>query len=310
MRIASLLPSATEIVYALGLGDSLVAVTHECDFPAAARGTPSVTSSLIAEGLPSALIDRAVRESRRDAHTIYALDAERLVALAPDVVLTQSLCDVCAVPRSAVEEAACAMPRAANVVSLDPHTLDGVFESIADAGAALGVPERAERLVAGLRARIDAVRRVVEGRPRPRVLCCEWLDPLYRGGHWVPQQVRLAGGLDGLGREGEYSALVEWDEVASYGPDVVVLMPCGFDAAGAASRAGELTRRPGWERLPAVRSGRVFAVDGSGYFSRPGPRLVDGIELLARILHPESFGTPAPEGAALRLGPSGFEVYP
>jgi iron complex transport system substrate-binding protein len=169
-----------------------------------------------------------------------------------------------------------------------------------DAGEALGVRGRAEALVGELRARLDAVARAVEGRPRPRVLCCEWLDPLYRGGHWVPEQVRLAGGEDGLGRAGEYSSPVAWDEVRSYAPEVIVLMPCGFGAAEAAARAGELSRRPGWEELPAVRSGRVFAVDGSAYFSRPGPRLVDGVELLGRILHPDAFTTPAPERAALQ----------
>ena len=301
MRIAALLPSATEIVYALGLGDQLVAVTHECDYPRDARSHAHVTRSLLPVGLASARIDRAVRDSRRDAHTIYALDAQRLIQLAPDVVLTQSLCDVCAVPRSAVEDAVCSMPRGATVVSLDPHSLDEVLASIAGAGAALGVPERAQRLIDGLRERIAAVRAATEGRPRPRVFCCEWLDPIYCGGHWVPEQVRLAGGDDALGREGEPSATAAWDDVVRCRPEVIVLMPCGFNAPQTAARLDELAQRPAWDALPAVRAGRVFAVDGSAYFSRPGPRLVDGLELLARIFHPDASTKPALEGAALQL---------
>jgi iron complex transport system substrate-binding protein len=306
LRIASLLPSATEIVYALGLGQELVAVTHECDYPPEATAAPAVTRSLLPAGLPSAEIDRVVRESARDAHTIYELDSERLAALAPDVVLTQSLCEVCAVPRSAVEAAVCSMPAAARVVSLDPHTMRGVLESIVAVGEALAVPDRARSLAGELRTRIAAVERAVAaaGR-RPRVLCCEWLDPVYCGGHWVPEQVRLAGGHDGLGREGAPSVAITWDDVLDYAPEVLVLMPCGFDGDEAARRTGELSRRPGWADLPAVRTGRVFAVDGSAYFSRPGPRLVDGIELLAYILHSDRAPRPSSARGALRLASSG-----
>lgn len=311
MRIASLLPSATEIVYALGLADQLVAVTHECDFPPEARAKPAITRGLLPSGLPSGAIDQAVREGRRDAHTMYELDVERLAALEPDVVLTQSLCDVCAVPRSAVDEAVCSMPAAAAVVSLDPHCLGEVIESIEDAGEALGVTERAQRVASDLRDRIDAVQAAVaRTTARPRVFCCEWLDPPYCGGHWVPEQVRRAGGEDGLGREGEPSRPVQWEAVLRYAPEVLVLMPCGFDAAQAAARIHELTGRPGWDELPAMRAGRVFAVDGSAYFSRPGPRLVDGLELLARVLHPEAFATLAPEGSALKFQADGrFQPY-
>ncbi len=302
MRIAALLPSATEIVYALGLGDELVAVTHECDFPPEAATKPHVTRNLLPPRLPSAQIDEAVHASQRDAHTIYALDAGRLIDLAPDVVLTQSLCDVCAVPRSAVDEAVCSMPQHAAVISLDPHTLAETLESMLVAGEALGVRDRAQQVVAGLRQRIEAVRAAASGAAtRPRVLCCEWLDPVYCGGHWVPEQVRLAGGDDGLGREGASAVAIDWEEVRRYAPEVIVLMPCGFDAAQAAERIEELAARPGWQELPAVQHGRVFAVNGSAYFSRPGPRLVDGLELLARILHPELFPRPAPQGAARRL---------
>ncbi|MDZ4277684.1 MAG: cobalamin-binding protein [Dehalococcoidia bacterium] len=315
MRIVSLLPSATEIVYALGMDAELVGVTHECDYPPEARSKPHVTRNLLPPGLPSALIDQAVRESRRDVHTIYALDSEQLVTLSPDVVLTQTLCEVCAVSRSAVDSAVCSMPRQATVLSLDPHTLDEMLESVLDAGQALGAPARATEFVAGLRHRIDRVRASVSRvAARPRVFCCEWLDPVYRSGHWVPEQVRLAAGDDGLGLEREPSRRVAWDGVLDYAPEVVVLMPCGYGAHAAAERIDELANRPGWAGLPAVRQGRVFAVDGSAYFSRPGPRLVDGLELLARILHPETFSTLGPAGAALRLvtrpdGDARFEPY-
>ncbi len=316
MRIASLLPSATEIVCALGLADQLVAVTHECDFPPEVSGKPHVTRNLLPSGLTSSQIDQAVRESKRDVHTVYALDSERLIELAPDIVLTQSLCEVCAVPRSAVEAAVCSMPREAAVVSLDAYTLDEMLASILEAGERLHVPDRAGQLVASLRDRIDAVR-AVTGRfeKQRRVFCCEWPDPIYCAGHWVPEQVRIAGGEEGLGHAGEPAALIEWDRVLRYAPEVIVLMPCGHDAGKAVTLIAELSRRPDWHALPAVRSHRVFAVNGSAYFSRPGPRLVDGLELLARILHPELFLQSAAEDAAFRLSTSadscvdGWEPY-
>lgn len=310
MRIASLLPSATEIVYALGLGDELVAVTHECDYPADAAAHAHVTRSLLPANASSAEIDRAVRQSARDAHTIYELNAELLVELAPDVVLTQSLCEVCAVPRAVVEEAVCTMPAAALIVSLDPHTIDGMLDSVIIAGEALHAAESAHRLVAELRERIDAVRVSVQGAARPRVLCLEWLDPIYRGGHWVPEQVAIAGGEDALGRAGETSTVVPWEDVVAYAPEVLVIMPCGFDEKQAAARLADLSRRPGWEELPAVRERRVFAVDGSAYFSRPGPRLIDGIELLAGIFHSDRDSSPPAGAEVLRLAASGdFEPF-
>ncbi|MEX1255589.1 MAG: cobalamin-binding protein [Dehalococcoidia bacterium] len=312
MRIASLLPSATEIVYAIGLGDDVVAVTHECDFPDGASSKTRVTRSLLAPELPSAEIDRAVVESTQDAHSIYELDIETLVRLRPDLIITQDLCEVCAVPRSAVDEAVALLRPAARVLSLDPNTLDEVLESIALVGEASGRASQAQRTVDTLRQRIVAVQRAVESTTsRPRVFCCEWLDPIFCGGHWVPELVGLAGGIDGVGIAAQPSFRIEWDAVLAYQPEVVVLMPCGFDAAQAAERIDELSRRPGWSDLPAVCDSRVFAVNASAYFSRPGPRLVDGLELLARILHPDAFAKPAPEGAILRLAgpPASFEPY-
>jgi len=308
-RVASLLPSATEIVYALGLGDELVAVTHECDYPPDATRHARVTRSLLDNNILSAEIDRAVRDGIRDKHTIYELDAAQLIELAPDVVLTQSLCDVCAVARDAVEDAVCTMPAEARVVSLDPHTIDEVLESILIAGDALGVAERAAEVVDGLRARMVTVRAAVADAPRPRVLAVEWLEPIFRGGHWVSEQVAIAGGQDGLGRAGEPSSVVSWAEVLAYAPEVIVLMPCGFDGAEAARRVGELSRRTGWSELPAVRDEHVYAVNGSAYFSRPGPRLIDGIEVLAAVLHPDGAIMPAGASEVLRLANTGFETF-
>ena len=312
VRIASLLPSATEIAYAIGLGDDVVAVTHECDFPDEASSKTHVTRSLLAPELPSAEIDRAVVESTQDAHSIYELDIETLVGLRPDLIITQDLCEVCAVPRSAVDEAVALLQPDARVLSLDPNTLDEVLESIALVGEASGRASQAQRTVDTLRQRVDAVQRAVAPTTsRPRVFCCEWLDPIFCGGHWVPELARLAGGVDGIGQEAEPSFRVEWDIVLEYQPEVIVLMPCGFDAAQAAGRIDELSRRPGWSDLPAVREGRVFAVNASAYFSRPGPRLVDGLESLARIMHPDAFEKPVPQDAVLRLArpPVSFEPY-
>lgn len=313
MRIASLLPSATEIVYALGLGDQLVAVTHECDFPPDAATKQRVTRNLLAADLTSVEIDRAVLESSRDAHSIYQLDIDALVALRPDLILTQQICEVCAVPRSAVEGAARRIDPPPQILSLDPASLDDVIESIEAVGRSTGREPHARSYVAGLRARLDAVRAAVGDTPqRPRVVCCEWLDPLYCAGHWVPEQVRIAGGEDGLGRDAQPSRVVEWRDVLDYAPEVLVLMPCGFPAEQAAARIADLAGRTGWAMLPAVTTRQVFAVDGSAYFSRPGPRLVEGVELLARILHPESCTERVAEGAALKLAAGGdwrFEPY-
>jgi iron complex transport system substrate-binding protein len=311
MRIASLLPSATEIVYALGLGDELAGVTHECDFPAAARTKPALTRNLLPAGLGSAAIDAAVTASQRDAHTIYALDADLLGRLQPDLVLTQSLCEVCAVPRSAVDEAVCSMPGGARVLSLDPSSLDDVLGDVERVGEATGRLRQAAAVVAGLRARVEAVKLRAANCIRPRVFCAEWLDPIFCAGHWLPQMVELAGGQEALGRPFQDSVRIGWEAVLDYAPEVIVMMPCGFDAPGALREAGCLTSRPGWSSLPAVREARVFIVDANALFARPGPRLVDGLELLARILHPTLF--PAVAGAwCYKLVPGatdGFEPY-
>lgn len=308
-RIASLLPSATEIVAALGLTDRLVGVTHECDTPPEVRALPKLTRSRLPASLSSREIDRAVSASMRgDAHTVYELDAELLRRLEPDVVLTQALCEVCAVPYGAVEGAVCTMPRAATVVSLDPEDLEGIFASIERTAETLGVPERGAAFAGGLREELAKVRELVARRAgtRPTVFLCEWLDPLYCGGHWVPEMIEAAGGRDAFGRPGERSRRVTWEELAAADPDVIVLSPCGFDAEETVRRFPEFAAAyPGWQELRAVREGRLFAVNANGYFSRPGPRVVQGVRILAAALWGGSLAGPLPPGSLYRRTPAG-----
>ncbi len=311
MRIVSLLPSATEIVCALGLRDSLVGVTHECDYPPGVERLPHLTSNLLSADMSSREIDRVVSASlKADAHTIYGLDTDALRALAPDAILTQALCEVCAVPTSMVEEAVCTMPRGARVVSLDPLSLGAVFASVEQAANALGVPEVGREGAAGLRAEIETVRQAVAGAPRPKVLAAEWLDPVYCGGHWVPEMIVIAGGSDLFGTPGQPSHPLLWHDVAAADPDVIALMPCGFHARDVVARYGEIAAAPEFRALRAVREGNVYAVDATSYYSRPGPRLVDGTRILARILHPDRVTEPLPPGTAFKLADGGrFEPH-
>ena len=290
MRIASLVPAGTEIVCALGAGDRLVAVTHDCDHPDFVRGLPRLTRTTIPEGAPSGEIDALVRSAGERGESTFHLDGEALRAARPDVIVGQTICRVCAVTFEQLP-ASLAVPPA--VVPLEATSLEGLFADIDRVGAALGLRERAEELVAALRARVVAVGRAVEGVPRPRVVCLEWTDPLFQGGHWVPEQVQAAGGTDLLGVPGERSREIAWEEVVTAGPDVLVVMPCGFGVERALAESRALATRPGWETLRAVRTGRVYAADGSAYFSRPGPRLIDGIEILAGLLHPSRVPAPA-----------------
>lgn len=301
MRIVSLLPSTTEIAFALGLGDEVVAVTHECDYPPEARGRPVITrSALDHEGATSAEIDAAVRGQLRDQLSLYHLDTDLLAELRPDLILTQALCDVCAVSFGSVERAVAEAGGEPRVLSLEPTTLDGIFGCIIAVGAAAGCRERALELVDALRARVERVRAAATALPtRPRVACLEWFDPPFGPGHWLPELIAIAGGRPGLGRAGEPSRRIQWGEVIALAPEVIVLAPCGFGLERAVSEAAAiLPHRPGWAALPAVRAGRVYAVDGSSYFSRPGPRIVDSLELLAGLIHPEHFAGWGPAGAA------------
>ncbi|HMC57498.1 MAG TPA: cobalamin-binding protein [Gemmatimonadaceae bacterium] len=288
MRIVSLLPSATEILCAVGLEDQLVGVTHECDFPSSVRALPKVTRTLIPTDASGAEIDALVRERMGGKSALYTLDMPVLEQLSPDLIVTQALCDVCAVSEDEVRDAACMLPSGPRVLNLEPETLDQVLECIRDVGAATDADAKADRLIASLRARIDAVvARVTSATTRPRVALLEWLDPPFSTGHWNPELVRLAGGIDGLGRERQKSVTLRWEQVVAWQPEVVLISCCGFTAERATQELHVLDRVTGWDTVPAVRSGRVYIADGSAYFSRPGPRLVDSLELLAHIIHPD-----------------------
>lgn len=291
MRICSLLPSATEIVYALGLGDRLYGVSHECDFPPDATSKPTVIRSVFdASGLSSFEIDQTVRERLRRGEGVYTIDLDRLQEADPDLILTQELCDVCAVPYREVKRAVAHLRRRPHLLSLSPLLLGDVLQDIRRVGEATGRREKAESLVERLESRIDQVVSMVAGAAeRPKTFCVEWTDPIYAAGHWVPEMVELAGGIDGLGRRGKPSIPIKWERVVRYAPEVIILMGCGFDVERNIRELPLLTRLPGWTELPAVRHGRTYAVDSSGYFSRSGPRLVDGLELLARLLHTDLF---------------------
>lgn len=302
MRIVSLLPSATEIVYALGRGDDLVGVTFECDFPADATSKPVVVRSALSEGRPlsSREIDDAVRE-RMDAQApLYILDRERIRALEPDIVLTQDLCRVCAVPTGDVERALDELgANGARVVSLEPHSLNGVLDTIVAVGAVLDARDEAEALVASLRARIERVRTAALRLPSVRVLCLEWLDPPFVGGHWIPEMVEVAGGSNLLSVREDPSRVVSWRDIRDANPEVVIFMPCGYYLEEAEDEAVRLLANAEFAETPAAREGSVFATDASSYFSRPGPRLVDGLEALAWAVHPDAFAEP-PTGRITR----------
>ncbi len=289
VRIVSLLPSATEIVCALGLEAQLVGVTHECDFPASVRRLPKVTRTLIPDRAPSGEIDRLVRERLRTQRALYTLDRPTLEELRPDLIITQSLCEVCAVAEAEVHEAACRLPGRPRVLNLEPQSLSEVLASIRQVAATAGQDlAHAGRVLGALTARVEAVvARSCGLERRPRVALLEWLDPPFSCGHWSPELVRLAGGIEGLGREGQSSRRLAWEEVQSWQPEVVVIACCGFDVERTLGDLPGLDSVPTWRSLPAVRTRRVYVVDGAQYFSRPGPRLVDSLEILAHALHPE-----------------------
>ena len=302
MRICSLLPSATEIVYALGLGDHLVAVTHECDEPPAAATKPRITRSAIDPAmLTSAEIDALVSRHLHEHRGIYHIDRESLERLNPDLILTQELCDVCAVSYDEVQQAARTLYGERQILSLEPTTLESVLETVLVVGRATDREDQAAALVAGLRDRIARVRtRTQAVTIRPRVACIEWLDPPFTGGHCVPEMVQAAGGADPYSSAGERSRRLTWDEVLAGEPEVAILMPCGFGIERALAEYRRAAMPSGWWQTPAARSGRVWAVDANGYFSRPGPRLVDGLETLAAILHPDLFTEEIPPASARR----------
>jgi len=294
MRICSLLPSATEIAFALGLGDDVVGVTHECDYPHEARQKPLVVRSLIdANPMSSAEIDGWVSERLRGNPSLYGIDEVKFREAAPDLILTQELCEVCAVDYNEVAAAAKSLKEPATILALSPHCLTDVLRDIERVGAVTARADAARALVQRSHERIERVRQTAaQSNTRPRVACLEWFDPVYAAGHWVPEMVELAGGFDVLGRREEPSARVEWTQVLDSVPEIIVLMPCGFELRRTIQESAVLRKLPGWNHLPAVKNGHVYAVNGGAFFSRPGPRLVDGLEILARIIHPEIFSEP------------------
>ena len=289
-RVVSLIASATEIVAALGCERQLVGRSHECDFPPAVARLPVCSEARVDAGAPSRAIDAAVRARAADALSVYHVDGALLNRLAPDVIITQTQCAVCAVSLADVERAVCELvgSRPA-IVTLEPRALGDVWRDVETVAAALGAPERGARLIGRLTARLDELRAATAGRPRPSIACIEWIDPLMHAGNWLPELVDAAGGVIMTGEAGRHSGLLDVAELAARDPDVVAIMPCGFDIARSRREMPALTARPEWPRLAAVRAGRVFLTDGNQYFNRPGPRLVESAEILAELLHPDVF---------------------
>ena len=299
MKICSLLPGATEVIAALGLADDLVGISHECDYPPAITHKPvMVRATIDGDRSSSAEIDHQVKTAVTAGRQLYELDEGLFARAQPDLVVTQDLCHVCAVTPSQLHRAIGALPHRPQLLSLNPLTLDDILMDVERIGAAIKRPAEAQALIVALRSRLDFIRaQVASANARPTVACLEWLSPLYAAGHWVPQMVEWAGGVDRLGSAGAPSRQVTWEQLLAAEPDVLVLMPCGFSINRTLRELNQLTVHPGWRDLPAVRNGRVFAVDASSFFSRPGPRLVDGVAILAALFHPSGFGGTIPDGA-------------
>ncbi len=296
----SLLPSATEIVYALGLGDRLVGVTHECDYPLSAREKPHLTSSALPSAANAGEIDRHVRASLHRGSSLYALDADLLERLAPDLIVTQELCEVCAVSYEIVARAAKRLRGDPRIVSLEPSSLEDVYANVLTVGALTGRDAAAAEVVASLRERATRLQTFVAGRPRPRTLVLEWTDPPMSGGHWTPGLVELAGGEPLLADPGANSQTLAWDAIAAADPDVVLVAPCGFGMDATLRALGDMETVPAWRALRARETGRVYAIDGNAYVNRPGPRLIDTAEIFASALHGEPFGAAREDPDALR----------
>jgi iron complex transport system substrate-binding protein len=290
MRICSLLPSATEILYALGLGDSVIGISHECDFPPEAAKKPHLIQPRLSLDVTPVEMDRRVSELIARGESIYLVDAELLKSLLPDLIVTQDLCHVCTASPDDLGAALARFSKPPRVLSLTPHTLADVWEDIRKVGEATHRPRQAQSLTITLEQKVAAIEaRVSRAASRPRVLCLEWLDPYYVGGHWVPEMAAKAGGEDVLGRAGTPSFRVTAEQIAESSADVIVVMPCGYNKDRVATECHVEDFPAAWNDLPAIRERRIFAVDASSYFSRPGPRLADGVALLAQILHPDLF---------------------
>jgi iron complex transport system substrate-binding protein len=299
MRIITLLPSATEVVAALGLGDQLVGISHECDYPPElVANKPILTRSAIPHGLEPAQVDRIVSERLRLGESLYTLDYDLFESLKPDLILTQELCQVCAVSTAVVRDAMCHLPTNANLVSLEPTNLQEIFDTLTIVANAAGVAERAARAVEQLNARLARLdMRLHETMKRPRVLSLEWLLPPFSAGHWVPEMVEHAGGCEVISKSGARSMRLDWETVIRAQPDFIFLMPCGYSVEMIERELATLPFPSEWWDIPAVRQGNIFAVNANSFFSRPSPRVVEGIEILAALLHPELFSAPSPTDA-------------
>lgn len=307
MRIVSLLPSATEIVCALGLRDQLVGVTHECDYPHSVQSLPRVTRTLIPSDSASSEIDRLVSEQLKTTKALYRLELPLLKELRPDVIVTQSLCDVCAVSPNEVQTALAQLSGAPRLVSLEPQSVDGLFDAIRQVASAVGVS--ADDTNRRLRDRVETVAACSSRLTiRPRVALLEWLDPPFSSGHWNPELVRIAGGIEGLGKEGQPSRRLRWVDVFAWQPEVIIIACCGFNVERACRDLAGVQSISGWHKLPAVRTGRVYIADGAQYFNRPGPRLIESLELLAHALHPDHHSLREGLSVFLRLPGDDHEV--
>ncbi|HSK63775.1 MAG TPA: DUF5522 domain-containing protein [Pyrinomonadaceae bacterium] len=311
-RIVSFLPSATEIACALGLADSIVGITHECDYPPEIKSKPVVVRNVLPiEHMSQSEIDRAVAERMREGQSLYQIDEALLRSLAPDIILTQNLCQVCAPSGNEVSQVLKSLPHTPEILWLTPQSLSEIFDNVRELGAATGRPAEAAALIKNCEARLERLAKQLKNvTERPRVFCMEWLDPVYASGHWVPELVKLAGGIDEPGRERGESVRVTWDELTAWAPEVLVIMPCGFNLQQTMKQIWSVF---GFQRtnaaraffdLPAVRNERVYAVDANSYFARPGPRVVEGAELLARLIHRDVFaGEPVPPALANAFQP-------
>jgi iron complex transport system substrate-binding protein len=302
-RIVSFLPSATEMVCVLGLEEKLLGLTHECDFPGSIKGKPVVVKSAIpVEQLSEPQIDTAVSERLSAGLSVYQVDEVLLKSLAPDLILTQDLCQVCAPSGNEVRQALNALPNRPEILWLTPRTLAEIADNLREVARATGTTERAEAWIATNFERLKQIETLaLQAAVRPRVFCMEWLDPLYCSGHWVPEMVRIAGGIDQLSKQGSDSIRISWQEVFNWAPEILILMPCGNHLEQVMDLAPKLCSLPRWDEVPAARNGKVYAVDASSYFARPGPRVIQGTELLAHLIHPELFDWEGPANAFRRI---------
>ncbi len=302
LRIASFLPSATEMVCALGLGDHLVGISHECDYPPEVKGKPVVVKcamDLVSLNLNQ--IDKAVSERVGQGGSVYAVDEVEIRKAAPNLVITQDLCQVCAPSGNEATQVLKSLVSKPEILWQTPHSFEDVLKDILALGERTGTKERAEKLVTEMRQRVTKVSSVTAKLPTVKVFFLEWVDPIYCGGHWVPQMLQWAGGVDGISRSGVDSVRIAWEEVVRFNPEVLIVSPCGFSTKDALKQGDLLKTRPGWKDIKAVQDDQVFAVDANAYFAKPGPRLVEGVELLAYLIHPEIFSWRGPLGAFAKI---------